>query len=440
MSGYKRGNKFVNNAQKSQLNTIKTVPIEKKNEIKQNSSKEQNSFSNDINKNKITNSEQYPITSENKLFIDLNCPPTCNINLYSNFSEIKPVGLINFNFSCYMNSCLQCFYHCKLFINEILKEKDNIKKYKNSPIANALIDLIEDMNSIGKNISLKNNNYPARNFYDTLIKKYPKFKYIYGNDPKAVSSLILLFMPQELQPTFSYRIDKKFNKSDEESLFKDIYHNYNKNLYFLADNFYYCVKIKKICKDCKKKKLFTYSFIYYYMHDFYISQICNKLKKNNPELHNQNILTCSLIDCFNDFKEPDDENSVEFMCYNCRKKVTAIRVLYFMATLPNYLVICINDEGKLAQNYKLIIDLEIDLEDFFMPPKNYVGSKETKYEFHCGVFIRGDKTHAIAICKHFDNKYYEFDDKYYKEVNDIQKKLRNEIPYLMFYKRKDIPV
>ena len=65
MSGYKRGNKFVNNAQKSQLNTKKTVSIEKKNEIKQNSSvmKEQNSFSNAINKNKITKSEQYPITT-----------------------------------------------------------------------------------------------------------------------------------------------------------------------------------------------------------------------------------------------------------------------------------------------------------------------------------------------------------------------------------------
>jgi hypothetical protein len=84
-----------------------------------------------------------------------------------------------------MNSCLQCFYHCKFFINDILKNKDIIK-YKNSPIANALIDLIEGLNSNGKNKSLlKSCIYPAKIFYDTLIQKYPKFKYSLGNDPKA---------------------------------------------------------------------------------------------------------------------------------------------------------------------------------------------------------------------------------------------------------------
>ena len=46
------------------------------------------------------------------------------------------------------------------------------------------------------------------------------------------------------------------------------------------------------------------------MHDFYISQICKKLK----------IYTCTLNDCFNFFKEPDDENTNDFTCYNCRKK------------------------------------------------------------------------------------------------------------------------
>lgn len=404
------------------------------NTIKQNSNTNikgpNNSFYNAYNKDKITKSEQYPITSEDKIFIDLNCKPPCNNTFYIDFSKIKPVGLINLNFSCYMNSCLQCFYHCKLFINEILKQKDIMKKYRNSPIANALIDLIEDINSIGKNISLSKYKYPAESFYDTLIQKYPKFKYTLGNDPKAVSSLILLFLPQELQPEFSYRFDKNLDKSNEESLFEDIYNKYNKNLDFFADNFYYCLKIKKICKNCKKKKLFTYSFQYNYMHDFYISQICEKLQKN----------TCTLNDCFNYFKEPDDENTVEFTCYNCRKKVIANRILYYMVTLPNYLVICINDEGKLSQYYKIAIELEINLEDIFMPPKNYNGTRETKYEFHCGVFIRGAKTHAIAICKHFDNQYYEFDDTNYYVVYDIKKKLGNEIPYLLFYKRKDIPV
>lgn len=234
------------------------------NTIKQNSNTNikgpNNSFYNAYNKDKITKSEQYPITSEDKLFIDLNCKPPCNDTFYIDFSKIKPVGLINLNFSCYMNSCLQCFYHCKLFINEILKQKDFIKNYRNSPIANALIDLIEGINLIGKNLSLSKYKYHAKSFYDTLIQKYPKFENTLGNDPKVVSLLILLFLPQELQPEFSYRFDKNLDKSNEESLFEDIYNKYNKNLNFFADNFYYCVKIKKICKNCKKKNFILILF------------------------------------------------------------------------------------------------------------------------------------------------------------------------------------
>jgi hypothetical protein len=102
-----------------------------------------------------------------------------------------------------------------------------------------------------------------------------------------------------------------------------------------------------------------------------------------------------------------------------------------MTTFPNYLIICLNDEGKLSQYYKLIIELEINLEEIFCSSKNYMGSRETKYEFHCGVFIRGDKTYAIAICKHFDNQYYEFDDDKNYNVYDMNKKLKNEIPYVL---------
>lgn len=415
----------------TQTNQGTKYNIAKTNKKIPNTNKEclNNFISNDYNPNEIKESQKCPLTSEQEnLFKGLNWKPPSHNDSPIDFSKIKPVGLINRDFSCYMNSCLQCFYHCKLFINEILKEKDKIK-YKNSPIANALINLVEELNSKGYNFSLKNNQYYPKNFYDTILHKYPKFKNSFGNDPKVISLLILLFMPQELQPEFSYRTDKSINKNNEETLFEDIYTKYNKSYGLFSDNFYWCLKKKKICKNCKKNKCYTYSFQYNFMHDFYISQICRNLNRN----------TCTLNDCFNKFRDPDEENSIEFKCYNCGKKVIANRILNFMATLPNYLVICINDEGRLSKYYKLKIDREITLENIFNPTQNYTGSHEFNYEFHCGVFIRGNKTHAIAICKHFDNQYYEFDDRYFT-VYDIDGKLKDEIPYLMFYKRKDIPV
>ena len=34
-------------------------------------------------------------------------------------SKILPVGLNNLGASCFMNACLQCFFHCSLFIKEL---------------------------------------------------------------------------------------------------------------------------------------------------------------------------------------------------------------------------------------------------------------------------------------------------------------------------------
>ena len=66
-----------------------------------------------------------------------------------NLSENIPVGLENLGGCCYMNSCLQCFFHCKLFSISILKNKE-VFQYKNSSIANALVDLIEGLYLNGK--------------------------------------------------------------------------------------------------------------------------------------------------------------------------------------------------------------------------------------------------------------------------------------------------
>jgi ubiquitin C-terminal hydrolase len=352
-----------------------------------------------------------------------------------NLSKNIPVGLENLYGCCYMNACLQCFYHCELFSISILKNKEALQ-YKNSPIANALVDLLEGLYQNGKPENIngrKSNPHSAKKFYDVIIKKYPSFKESFGNDPKLVAELILIFMQQELVPNFSFRPERSINKCNEEELFENIYSEYKKNTTPVWENFYFIEKKKSICSEClinNPDKCNTYTFKDYHMHYFYIGSICKKFDINN----------CTLYDCFNYYNEPDTEENLEFKCFSCKKRVKGKQILYYMATLPNYLLICLGKENENREEYKLLMKMEIDLKKYFEPCKAYIGSMETKYKFHAGVFIRGNETHAIAICRNFNGKLYEFNDTICFPVSEDIKKLNEEKPYLLFYRRSDLNI
>jgi hypothetical protein len=166
------------------------------------------------------------------------------------------------------------------------------------------------------------------------------------------------------------------------------------------------------------------------MHFFYIGSICKKFNINN----------CTLFDCFNYYNEPDTEENLDFKCFSCKNRVNGKQILYYMSTLPNYLIICLCKENYDLEEHKLIIETEIDLKNCFEPCKAYNGSMETKYKFHAGVFIRGNETHAIAICRNFNGKLYEFNDTKCHPISDDINKLNKEKPYLLFYRRSDLNI
>lgn len=352
-----------------------------------------------------------------------------------NISKIIPVGLENLGGSCYMNACLQCFFHCKLFSISILKNKEFLQ-YKNSPIANALVDLIEGLYLNGKieNISGKKANpYSAKQFLEVIIRKYPSFIDSFGNDPKSVAELILIHMQEELTPNFSFRQDKSINKCDQEKLFENIYIEYKKNSTLIWENFHFIEKKKSICSECiinRPDMCNTYTFKDFHMLYFYIGSICKEFNKNN----------CTLSDCFKYYNEPDTNENLEFKCFSCKKRVNGKQILYYMSTLPNYLVICLCKEKENLEEYKLIMEMKINLKHYFEPCKAYNGSMETIYEFHAGVFIRGNETHAIAICRNFNGELYEFNDTRCYPISDEINILNKEKPYLLFYKRSDLNI
>jgi glutathione S-transferase len=71
--------------------------------------------------------------------------------IYGTLTDIFPVGLRNLGFSCFANSCLQCFFHCEDLTREILNNNYQIYKKKNGDVISAYLQSIENLYLSGIN-------------------------------------------------------------------------------------------------------------------------------------------------------------------------------------------------------------------------------------------------------------------------------------------------
>ena len=363
-----------------------------------------------------------------------------------------------------MNSSLQCFYHCSKFTRELLK---NFSYYNNkktevlsaylktikllyehgkSHINNKNIILIDKIDNKNTNTSFNKKRYyydnktepvSAISFYNVL-RKYFQLSTGSGSDPKIVVELILSKINKELNNNFIYRLDRNIKKNDEIALFNHIFNAYFKtqNLTIISSYFYWIREKIYICSECKNS---TFNFQCNYIFYFYPKMILKDLDlltgKKREDL--------SLEICFDYFHVSDqlDDNFNSFTCKFCNKRVKAKSILNYMATLPKYLVLCLfkdkEDPNTIDINfsYGTEIDLKQIFKDFHVD-----NNASTLYKFQGGCYSRYDDIHIVSLCMHFDGLLYEFNDGYYKKYDspDSFKKVYDETPYLLIFRRSDI--
>jgi ubiquitin C-terminal hydrolase len=423
-----------------------------------------------VNKSQIITINGNNIIEENTKIILKNDSKNINIKKVPEFkyeidlSKILAVGLVNLGNTCFMNSCLQCFYHCSEFTRELLK---NYKYYddKKTEILNAYLRTIKLLYDNGKN---KNNNKNIV-LIDKIDNKYAntslnKKRYYYenktepvsanlfykclkrnfhltsgeGSDPKVVAELILSQINKELNNNYIYRLDTNLKKTDEIALFNHIFSAYFKTQNStVVSSFFYWIKEKVyICSECGNS---TFNFQPNYILYFYPKTIL----KDFYFLFGGNKEDLSLEICFEYFHKSDelDNRSNSFTCKSCNKRTKAKSIFNYMATLPKYLVLCLykdkDEENSIDINFSY--GTEIDLKKFF---KDFKVEKNvsTKYKFQGGCYSRYNDIHIVALCIHFDGLLYEFNDSYYRkyESPDSFKKVYDETPYLLIYRRSDI--
>ena len=406
---------------------------------------------------------------------------------------VKPRGLDNVGATCYMNATLQCFYHVKLLSENIIND-NNITT--NTKLTFCYKDLVEQLAGCknrqnyllinGPNVQ---NTFVQRlysvkpiKFKDIISEMNILFKGIKANDSKDLILFLLETMDTELTKRNNniQEMELFFGTSKEELLPQNFkkYHNS-----IICDIFYGFQSMKIKCNGCNDIKT-TYSVINIF--NFALEKIYNDLKKEknqnnnfnniykwyfdynnmnnnnnkynltNPEF-NKNLEKCSTLykeqgKKLNNIKIPEpnrklnlydcfkNNNRIEYLtgdnkifCEKCQKLCDGI-MKYNLYQPPNVLIILLN-RGK-GNEFKCDVDFpkELNLKDYVEEC-----TSDKIYDL-IGVICHIGKSsmegHFIAYCKHFDNKWYLFNDSF---VSSHQENgIYNGTPYILFYQNMDL--
>ena len=403
-----------------------------------------------------------------------------NVNINS-FTKAK--GLENVGATCYMNAVLQCFYHVRPLSTEFVNYNFHPNMIQQIPMTMAYLDVVKELSN--------NKGTAARPIlFKNTISMNPLFTGVQANDSKDLILYFLEKIDSELTmlkyftqnknlmntirymnnilskqpPELQYAINMFMNYHN--SIFADLFYGFSSQtiecsnpschqrltnyqifnfIIFPIENVYNSLKGKKNNNNYyeEDKKHISHSNMrpagkpsYTTINSTYGNWYNDTSKKsysNNYYYRNDyGKKSVTLIDCFeNEINTIEFKGDNQIYCNRCNKLLDAKGENRIFSS-PHVLILILN-RGKANK-----FDCDVEFEESLNIEK-YVESKQcpTKYKLIGVISHFGESSmsgHFIADCRHFDGKWYTFNDSIVTGPNF--KYSKKGTPYILFYENE----
>lgn len=313
---------------------------------------------------------------------------------------------------CYMNSSIQCLFHCRDFINKILEYKEEKLKVVGK-LTEATINLIKDM----LNQQNDKKDLTVSEIKEVMGESIELYKENNQEDANEFISNYLNLLHEEIADKNNITNIIEINDEDYTECFNNFFYKFymKKGGSFILDLFYGILRTKKYCNSCKNilSKNFS-SFNILELPLYYLS------KNNQESLNFVEIL----------IYHTSQKKILNACCKNCKGQAYSLTEIY---ELPKYLIIYFgryNDDNFIENN--IDYPKEMDFKNFIIK-ENRKNLNNYNYKLRSIIFYTtiDKKGHYCASCLNNNNWIY-FDDHYIEKYNE---KSSNGIPIILFYEK-----